>query len=80
MALATCAPVEDPVCHGGSAHSKNGWGWRYGLSWFSTDIDRSIGGSNTELGQLRVRPFMEDDHRVHADMFIMKIGAVYLIF
>src|SRR5207237_1549599 len=39
-------------------HSSTGWGWTYGLNWFSTDLDRSIGGRDTELGELRVRPFM----------------------
>ena len=39
-------------------HSKNGWGWTGGLNWFATDLNRSIGGHDTELGELRVRPFM----------------------
>jgi hypothetical protein len=38
--------------------AKSGWGWQYGLNWFSTDVDRSIGGSNTELGELKVRPIL----------------------
>jgi outer membrane protein W len=38
--------------------SHTGWGWAYGLNWFSTDVDQSIGGLSTELGELRVRPFM----------------------
>jgi hypothetical protein len=37
---------------------KPGWGFHWGLSWFSTDLDRSIGGNNTEFGRLDVRPFM----------------------
>jgi hypothetical protein len=38
--------------------SKTGWGWHYGLYWFSTDLERSIGGVDTEFGRLRVRPIM----------------------
>ena len=39
-------------------HSKTGFRWDWGLNWFSADIDRSIGGINTELGELHVRPIM----------------------
>lgn len=39
-------------------HSRTGWGWRWGLNWYAADIDRAIGGTNTELGRLRIRPFM----------------------
>jgi len=39
-------------------HDKTGWGWHYGLNWFSTSVDRSIGGSDVDLGELRVRPLM----------------------
>src|SRR2546425_7132733 len=38
--------------------SHTGWGWAYGLNWFSTDVDQSIGGLSTELGELAVRPGM----------------------
>jgi len=38
--------------------SKTGWGWEYGLNWFSTDLDRSIGGTDTEFGELKVRPIL----------------------
>jgi hypothetical protein len=37
---------------------KTGWGWHYGLYWFSTDLDRSIGGVDTEFGELSIRPIM----------------------
>ena len=37
-------------------HGKTGWGWHWGLSWFSADVDRPEIG--TELGVLKVRPFM----------------------
>jgi hypothetical protein len=39
-------------------HSKTGFGWDLGLNWFSADVDRSIGGTVTELGELNVRPIM----------------------
>ena len=39
-------------------HSKEGWGWQYGLNWYSLDVDRSIAGRNMEFGELHVRPFM----------------------
>lgn len=39
-------------------HDKNGWGWQWGLTWFSTGIDRVVGSSNTDLGELKVRPVM----------------------
>jgi hypothetical protein len=38
--------------------AKSGWGWQYGLNWFSTDLDRSIGGTDTEFGELKVRPIL----------------------
>ena len=38
--------------------SKTGWGWHYGLHWFSTELERSIGGINTEFGSLKIRPIM----------------------
>jgi hypothetical protein len=39
-------------------HGGTGWGWATGLSWFSADIDRSVGGRSIEIGELRVRPLM----------------------
>lgn len=39
-------------------HGKTGWGWHWGLNWYSTDLDRTVGGFETELGELRVRPIM----------------------
>jgi hypothetical protein len=35
-----------------------GWGWQYGLNWFATDVDKSVGGQDTRLGILHVRPIM----------------------
>jgi hypothetical protein len=39
-------------------HDKEGWGWHWGLNWYSLDIDRSIGGGSMEFGELHVRPVM----------------------
>jgi hypothetical protein len=38
--------------------STEGWGWSYGLGWYSTDIDRAVAGRTVEWGELKVRPFM----------------------
>jgi hypothetical protein len=56
----------DPQAHGhlGLAplwrvgHSKTGFGWDIGLNWFSADVDRSIGGTVTDLGELHIWPIM----------------------
>jgi hypothetical protein len=39
-------------------HGNEGWGPHWGLNWFSADVKASIGGSETELGELHIRPFM----------------------
>lgn len=39
-------------------HGREGWGFHWGLNWYSVDIDRPIGGLMTELGELKVRPLM----------------------
>ena len=39
-------------------HSKEGWGWQYGMHWYSMDIDRLIGNGPTGLGTLKIRPIM----------------------
>ena len=40
----------------GDGHT--GWGWHWGLNWFTAHIDHPIGGSTVELGKLQIRPFM----------------------
>jgi hypothetical protein len=35
-----------------------GWGPHWGLNWYAVDIDRPIGGQETVLGELHVRPIM----------------------
>jgi len=58
--------VGSSTAHGGRGpgiqwrigHSTEGWGWQYGLNWYSLDVDRPIAGRSTPLGELRVRPFM----------------------
>ena len=39
-------------------HGREGFGFHWGLNWFATDIDRTVGGQSIELGELHVRPFM----------------------
>lgn len=39
-------------------NGRPGWGFHWGLNWYAVDIDRPIGGQMTELGELRLRPFM----------------------
>jgi hypothetical protein len=39
-------------------HSKTGFGWDWGLNWVSVDVDRDIGGTSTDFGQLKLRPIM----------------------
>ena len=56
----------DASAHGGYGvgpvwrfgHPETGWGWQWGLNWYKTDIDRTIGGRSVNLGELHVRPFM----------------------
>ena len=37
---------------------KSGWGFHWGLNWYGVTLERTIGGSVTELGNLRLRPLM----------------------
>jgi hypothetical protein len=39
-------------------HSKTGFGWDWGLNWIGIDVDREIGGTATDLGELKLRPIM----------------------
>ena len=39
-------------------HSEQGWGFKYGLNWYSTRIDGLFQGRTIELGELHVRPLM----------------------
>jgi hypothetical protein len=38
--------------------SKPGWGFHWGLNWYAVKLERPIGGSVTELGELHIRPVM----------------------
>ena len=38
--------------------AKSGWGFHWGLNWYAVKLERPIGGAVTELGELKVRPFM----------------------
>jgi hypothetical protein len=35
-----------------------GWGFHWGLNWYDVKVDRSIGGTVTELGEVKIRPIM----------------------
>jgi hypothetical protein len=37
---------------------KEGWGFHWGLNWYAVKIERPIGGTAIELGELHVRPVM----------------------
>jgi hypothetical protein len=37
---------------------REGWGYRYGLNWYSTYLERTIGDTSTQFGKLSVRPIM----------------------
>jgi len=37
---------------------KPGWGFHWGLNWYAVKIQRPIGGTAVELGELHVRPVM----------------------
>src|SRR4051794_39859869 len=39
-------------------HGGTGWGLATGLGWYAADVNQSIGGLTTEIGELHVRPFM----------------------
>jgi len=40
-------------------HSKEGFGWEWGLNWFTSDVDRSFNGEPPfDLGDLHIRPLM----------------------
>jgi hypothetical protein len=37
---------------------KPGWGFHWGLNWYAVKLERPIGGTVVELGELHVRPVM----------------------
>jgi hypothetical protein len=37
---------------------KGGWGFHWGLNWYAVKLERPVGGTVTELGELHVRPVM----------------------
>jgi len=39
-------------------HGGEGWGFDYGLGWYSADLQRTLGTQSTEFGELRVRPIV----------------------
>jgi hypothetical protein len=47
-------------------HDEDGWGVHYGLNWYSTKLDRPVGGQLTRLGELKIRPFLGGYGYTHA--------------
>jgi hypothetical protein len=48
--------------------SKPGWGFHWGLNWYAVKLERPIGGTVTELGELHLRPIMAGygyTYRIH---------------
>ena len=48
--------------------SKPGWGFHWGLNWYSVVLERPVGGSVVELGELHIRPVMAGygyTYRIH---------------
>ena len=39
-------------------HGGEGWGFRWGLNWYATNLQHPIGSEAITLGQIRVRPLM----------------------
>lgn len=37
-------------------HDRTGWGWHYGLGWYTTDLEQPIASRPTRFGALRIRP------------------------
>jgi hypothetical protein len=37
-------------------HGREGWGWKYGMNWYSTELDAPVDGAMQPFGKLRVRP------------------------
>ena len=38
--------------------TKPGWGFHWGLNWYAVKLERPVGGTAIELGELHVRPLM----------------------
>lgn len=39
-------------------HGREGWGWKYGINWYSVEIDTPVGEGTQAFGKLRVRPIL----------------------
>jgi hypothetical protein len=39
-------------------HGREGFGWKYGLNWYSAELDRQVGGGYREFGRIRIRPLL----------------------
>ncbi len=39
-------------------HGRDGWGWEYGLSWYSADLRQPVDLLQADFGELHVRPVL----------------------
>ena len=39
-------------------HGREGWGWKYGLNWYSAELERQLEGASQDFGHLRIRPLL----------------------
>jgi hypothetical protein len=37
---------------------EEGWGWKYGLNWYSAELERQLGQESRDFGHLRIRPLL----------------------
>src|SRR6185295_2299382 len=39
-------------------HGHEGWGWKYGMNWYSTQLDRPLAGVSQQFGEVNIKAFM----------------------
>lgn len=39
-------------------HGRDGWGWQFGLGWYSADLTQPLGDARAGFGELHVRPVL----------------------
>jgi len=39
-------------------HGRDGWGWQFGLGWYSADLTQPLGDARAGFGELQVRPVL----------------------
>lgn len=56
-------------------HGKEGWNFKYGLGWFSTEVNGRVAGEHMTLGKLSVKPIMVGYGYTHVVSKRTKISA-----